>query len=324
MNPLPVFATFRNAVKFVFANILTIVRLAWLPLLVLAAAQYFIQMQIMRAQIAALGAAGPGISLDEALSAAQSVAPLSLLLTALSILAVSIVAVALHRVILFDDRKPGTYILFSFGPAERTYALMAVLYAFGVAAIFLVIMWVATAILLPAAGSAGDLVIRMINGTLDPNALKDSALFGLVMALAAILVVIVVARLMVLPAAVVATGRLAVSESLALTRGNVWRIVGLWFVTMFAILVALMIVASLFLPPVIKNAWLPIMRDSGFALDAAGMRSMLNWKLDHLLELTALNYCVTILGTALGVGLVSYSYKALKGVPAGKPLPSSS
>ena len=323
MNKLPVFATFRNAVKFVFTNLITIARLTWFPLLVLAAAQYFIQQQIMTMQLAAIDSAGPGVSLDDALAAAQGVAPLSLLLTAISILAISIVAVALHRIILFNDKKPGTYILFSFGQAERTYALMALLYAFGVAAIFFVIMLFAVSVLMPGIGGAGDIVTRMINGTLDPSVIQASAMFGLIMALAAILVIAIVARLMVLPAAVVATGKLAVAETLALTRGNAWRIIGLWLVTMFAIFAVLMIVATLFLPPIIKNAWLPVMRDPGFDLNAV-LKPTLHWRLDHLLEMTALNYCVTILGTALGVGLVSYAYKALKGVPADQPLPGSS
>ena len=320
MTHLPVFATFRNAVKFVLANAFTIVRLTWFPLLVLAVATYFLKQQIITMQLAAIESA-PGATLHDALSRAQGAAPLSIVQTIVSLLAISISAVALHRIILFNDRKPGTFILFALGKTEMTYALMAVLWVASIAGFFIAVMLVALSALAPEIGNAGDIVARFMDGTIDASVIRAGGLFAVIMGVAGFLAVWAMVRLSVLPAAVVATGRLAVSETLALTRGNAWNLIGLFFVTMFSLLVVLMIVGSLLLPPAIKDMWLPLLRETAFD-PGRMMQTALHWQLDHLAMLTALEYCVMILATALGVGLISHAYKALKGVPADQALPA--
>lgn len=312
MNHLPVFATFRNAVKFVFTNLITIVRLTWFPLLVLAVADYFLKQQIMTMQLVAIESA-PGLALHDALSRAQAVAPLSIVQMIISLLAISISAVALHRIILFNEKKPGTFILFSFGKTEMTYALMAVLWVVGVACFFTVVTLIALAVLAPEVGNTGDIISRLMEGTIDASMIKAGGLFAVVMGIAGFIVVWALVRLSVLPAAVVATGRLAVAETLALTRGNAWNLIGLFFVTMFSIAIVLMVIASLVLPPEIKNMWLPLLRDTAFDTERM-MQTTLSWQLDNLVMITVLDYAVTIFATALGVGLISHAYKALKGV----------
>ena len=81
---------------------------------------------------------------------AFSVASLTTLL--LEGLALSVVAVRVHRIILFNDRRPGEYFAFPFGKTEILYVLMgAPAFAFFIA-LFAVLVF-GTATLLAAAGS---------------------------------------------------------------------------------------------------------------------------------------------------------------------------
>src|SRR5260221_10606987 len=116
MASLPVFRTVGAAYRFLVRDFTTLVRLAWFPLLVLAVVQYF-------AAEAALDAvaAGPGGE-DQPIAT-----PYDLVQWVVQIVVFAIVAVSLHRVILFGDRRPGQYIAFAFGRPEVLFMVLQVI-----------------------------------------------------------------------------------------------------------------------------------------------------------------------------------------------------
>src|SRR6187431_90345 len=90
----PVFETAAAAFLFAWYEFATIVRLSWFPLLVASLAGYF---------------------------ATQRAALIATWL--LSIATWAVIAASLHRVILFGDRQPGTWLNLRFGKVEALFAL---------------------------------------------------------------------------------------------------------------------------------------------------------------------------------------------------------
>src|SRR5258708_37076488 len=116
MASLPVLRTVGAAYRFLVRDFTTLVRLAWFPLLVLAVVQYLAAEATLDAV-----AGGPG-------GEDQPVAtPYDLVQWVVQIVVFAIVAVSLHRVILFGDRRPGQYIAFAFGRPEILFAVLQVL-----------------------------------------------------------------------------------------------------------------------------------------------------------------------------------------------------
>jgi hypothetical protein len=108
MHKIPVFATVSRAYGFLLGEIGTILRLVWAPLLGAAAVSYVYGPQVMDAAVRAQS--NP--------SAAVEALPMQLLLGAVSFVAVIMATVALLRVVIFGDRKPGLFVYLWFGAAE--------------------------------------------------------------------------------------------------------------------------------------------------------------------------------------------------------------
>jgi hypothetical protein len=230
----------------------------------------------------------------------------------------AIVAVALHRVILFDERKPGEYFNFPFGATEFTYILM------GIASFVLslaIIAAVMTPILYFATG--GDLVGFFESFKNWPDNMPNLAAGGVMGPLAIgyvaglLLVIYVAVRLAVWPAAVVATRRFSPGEAWSLTRGNFWRFIGLFLLIVITIWLAVGLPAAAY--------YYQIMREAAEAaqtkepLDADALRA--RW--EAYAPLIWFGYLVFYVFTsALSVALVSYAYKALKGYDAKSPIPA--
>jgi hypothetical protein len=129
--------------------------------------------------------------------------------------------------------------------------------------------------------------------------------------LAFILAIWMSLRLTLAPPALVAERRLAIGDAFRMTRGNVWRLIGLYIVTWIAVAVLVAIVMTIVLIPLIA-VMPPQPGDSQI--------EQLTFQRDALLVLTAINYFLTMILSAIGVALMSYSYKALKGVEASEPV----
>ncbi len=233
MNKLPVFRVAGRAIGFTLWNCFTIFRLAWFPIVALFAAQIGLSAYIM--QIDGETLRGLPNPLTVALVLERIVA-FNVANLVLQTIALAAVAVSIHRVILFGDRRPGQFFNFAFGKTEFLYALMGVLTA-------LIVLGILAAVIAPFVLfiSGGDpvgmfqkiiddprLAFQSISGAMGGGALTVFLTFYFV---AYVLIIYVSLRLAVWPPAVVATNRISPSEPWQITHGNVWRLIGAFFLT---------------------------------------------------------------------------------------------
>lgn len=108
---LPVFSTFGNALAFALGSFLTCLRLAWLPITLLLVAQQVVQWLLfedMMSHMPVLEVSGkdnPVAAFQMILAIWQQMAPIQLAFMFLQALVIAAVAVSIHRVILFGDRR---------------------------------------------------------------------------------------------------------------------------------------------------------------------------------------------------------------------------
>jgi hypothetical protein len=261
MNKLPVFATVGTAYAFVYSRFPTILRLEFFPLLVVALVGFVAFV---------LGAAGP-----------QSPGIYQALQIILQVVVATIVAVAMHRLILFNDRRPGTVVFFNFGRAELLF----------------VVVWVIFFLILIVAGVLVIALAAMFSQT-GPTPSPFLAVVAFVVFLAGIFLLL---RFILIFPIIVAEGSLHFRESWRLTRGNLWRLLGIAILGLLPIAV---VAAGLGL---IIN-WTLLDHSSTEAL-AASAREALPYDL-------VLQFALSLISAPLGVALICYPYKALKGIPA--------
>ena len=275
MHKLPVFATVGRAYSFLVNDFNTIVRLSWLPLLLVTVVQYLAARATYEEMVAALEArnlaAASGPRMWEAVSGI------------FGIVGTAIVAVALHRVILFGDRKDNQYYYLGFGRVELLFVLLPVV----IGVIFLAISYL----------TAG----------------ADEAPFVL-----AVFVVLIFAffyvmvRLSLIFPIVVVEGRYDFGQAWALTRGNFWRLFATWLVAVIPLLFGFMILASLFGGLAGVGGMFEASQSDdpvGTALKAAVATAEAAFSLPMIV----LGFAFSLVSGAVGVAVLSYSYKFLSG-----------
>ena len=181
VRKLPVFGTAGAVLAFLWLERWTILRLSWCPMLLATLAERFAQ------------------------DLAQDQVGLSKFLT---IAAWAVIAVSLHRVILFGDRAPGTWLNIRFGKVEALFAILPAAYLLIVVA-------------LSALGVPTEFHVKG----------GPAVVLWIVMAV----VIFLLARFcLVFPIAVMER-RVDFALAWTLSHGNVWRMIGVWLVlTMLA------------------------------------------------------------------------------------------
>ncbi len=272
---IPVVETVTNAYGFLGRDFATIIRLTWFPLLVVAAVR-FASIQFMFPQ--ALPSSGVG-SLQASLLGHFSV--LGVVGGIITLCGSAMAAVALHRVLLFGDRKPGHFIYFEFGRVEAFFALLPVI---------------------------GGVIFLAFQLLMLPLMLSQyAALSFLIVPPAIVLMVVITTRLMVIFPVTVVRRRLAFAEAWGLTRGNFWRINLTMALAFVPILIVFMIVSPIFLGLMMDAARGP----AGPAQNAAVFDALRK----VFIAQAILSYPLSIFFAALGVGLLGNIYKALTGIP---------
>jgi hypothetical protein len=267
LHKLPVFATAGRAYGFLVREFGTILRLSWFVILLVLIVQYFAARELYAAMRTALQAQDTA-----AFTSIATTNPWHILNTIVTMVGGAIVAVALHRVILFADRRPGHYMHLAFGKVELLFALLPVIFYASVAG--LVFLGVFVTAMSPAPIFVGLLTISAVLAFL-----------------------FLLARLSLIFPVTVVERRYALPQTWALTRGNSWRILGAWII-------------------VLGPAWIVL----------AVMQFVLVGRLEPTFDALArfeaflipgllLSFVTMIVFGALGVGLLSYSYKALNGLP---------
>ena len=315
---LPVFQTFNNAFSFVVGNFLTILRLSWLPYTALLLVTSVLTPYVMADFFSGIGPkpANP----TEVFRHMDKLFLFDGLIILLQAIVTAAVAVSIHRVILFADRREGQYVNFAFGKTELLYVLMGVLSFFGVIAVLATFL--APAIYLAAHGDVAGFFASFKD---FPNNMKQLVQSG---ALAPIMIAYMVAwlvlmflflRLSVWPPAVVAQNRLALGEAWRLTRGNALRMLGLFILLALVIYAVAIPIGIVMAVTMVTNreAFGPMKDTHDPLVVQHAMRDMIGPYLPVILVVELFVYVAL---TGLTVALVSFAYKALKGVDANTPL----
>lgn len=114
---MPALRIIGQAFWLIAGNAFTLFRLTWLPLVVMIAAQVMIGQTLARMA---------GGTTTAALEASPAWAPAFYLSAVLQVIALSVAAVRVHELVLFDERRPGQYFAFPFGRTEAWYVVMVV------------------------------------------------------------------------------------------------------------------------------------------------------------------------------------------------------
>jgi len=241
------------ALRFWAVNFLTLLRLTWLPLLVLGLAGYGWTYWNTAADLTMAKARANGVDADPFYLPFQQRLDGTVLWAALQLIALSAAAVAVHRFVIADERRPGEYFAFAFGKAELGYFAMG-----------------AVAYLLVAALIAGQFLAQFAIPPLDdyvfsatmkpytdlgPFVLSlfiwpgEAAIFELpppVYAAWCALVIATVALLIRIapwPAAVAAEQGFALRQVFALTRGRTLTVVAFFAAVGIAVAIAFAVLA---------------------------------------------------------------------------------
>jgi len=295
MNKLPVFKTVGQVFSFVVERrFFTLLRLIWFPALlsVLAGAGPAVyQFQKFRGQEVPPEAVW-------ALFADPVYQALYVLNIVVSFVLSSVIAVCVHRLIFFGDARPGTYFYLRFTADEGRYILAFILYSL---VIFIVV-------LIPMSGHlAWVFTQERTFTTFDPalmqEMVKDPRTW-LAYCLGLLFALIVLTRLGLVFPIIVAEGKLSFARSWELTRGNFWRLIGFWIVTVILAILLIMLLAFVFVFAAI--AIVGAVAVGGETIGALGILLFA-----APVVISAIVYLVV--GVTLFIAALSFSYKALAG-----------
>ena len=272
---LPVFATVATAYRFLLREIATVIRLAWFPFLVVAIVQYF-----------AAEAMLDGLAVDGAATAGQTIAsPYDFVEWIVQVVVLAIVGVSLYRLILFGDRKPGQYIAFAFGRSEVLFIVLQVI-------VF-----------------AGFLLVGLAWAIAFGN--PEVALTGwsaaspiLIVVLNVVVLVYLLTRFSLVYPIVLAENRLDFLRSLEMTRGQFWRLL--------AVFVLGLLPLTLLIGGLEAGFWLLVVNDVSSRELPSDQAIAITKGL--IVYQVSIFYVGAILASGLTAALLSYAYKALRGL----------
>ena len=228
----------------------------------------------------------------------------------LQLIAMSAVAVSIHRVILFGDTKPGVWFNFPFGATEVRFLAMGLLFALMT---ICVICADRRAGAVPRERRRRHRLLQGLAGEGHPSLIRNGGFFVLIGAYLAgwLTVLFFLVRLSVWPPSVVASGRLSPGEPWRLTRGNFWSLIGLFIlvgVTLYALFIPFGIAAAVFMFTQMRD-----LQAQSADLPPEKVFEMVRPMLPFL---AAFYFIMIVFVTGVTVAVLSYAYKALKGVDA--------
>ncbi len=295
MSKIPVMDTVSRTYGFLLGDIGTIVRLAWAPLLIGSGLSFVYGPQIMDA----------ALQTPNDPTSAMAQAPAQFLLGIVAFVTGIMATVALLRVVIFGDRKPGLFVYLWFGGAELRLIVVS--------------------ILLLIAIIAGGIALALVFALLGGVAAAVPAMSGLVVVAAFALVPVMIwaaLRLSLISPVVVAENNLGVERSWQLMSGNVIRmflVLLLTFVPYFLVVViATFAILGSDMPPFPA---FPAMGGADASATSAGAeafrKAMEAWQLGltkatraHFEELTVLGFFGNLIQTALAAGAFGNAYNA--------------
>jgi hypothetical protein len=231
MQKIPVLETVGETYGLAFGRYFLILGIIWLPLVVLAAAFYFIVVPVFRDFISLIGHAKDIQAMNTQM---QGLNGRIWLFDAAELVFYAVVSVGITRE-AFGLRKPPKFFYLRFG-ADELRVLGGYLMLI---AVFMGVAFVSVFAILIAAATGAALTAALADAGVHLTAQQLGVLGGLAIFVAVLALIYVVIRLTYLLVPVtVAEHRFGILRSWELTRGNVLRIVGVVFITLLPMMVA--------------------------------------------------------------------------------------
>jgi hypothetical protein len=216
----------------------------------------------------------------------------------------AIVGAALYRVILFDER-PSSFVYFRFGKVEFFLMLAQIVLAL-IIVFYVVLFFVAFGILTGIVSSVAPEAAAPISG-LAAGAFVLFLFWFII-------------RFMLWPPTIVDTRRFAFMATTQVTSGNFWRLLGLVILMIIGSLVLAMVLFAV-LGAVLGPDALPKLEvpqpgaspEAGLQAMSKMMQAMGELLQKYAVPLGIVWYVLAIILNAMGVGLLGYAYKSIKG-----------
>ncbi len=303
MNKLPVFSTIGQTFGFVVERrFFTLLRLVWFPALItmivsLLPALYLFAKYGRLPEKIQHRVAGASVEYhnieDPVLTGLETLDFVSQLVLG------SIIAVSIHRLIILDDRRPGTFFYLRLSKQEVLYVIGWIIYF--VALMLTLIPFFGYLLYggwqqLEAAGFDERVSTAFVR-----SAFQDPLTF-VALGLTVSLAVGVLVRLSLTFPIIVAENRASFARSWALTRGNFWRLVIFWI--LFAILAAILLTFLLAVTAAAVAAIVGSVVLGGQAIGALGV-------LVFLVPAAVAFLVYFVLAVTLFVAALSFTYQAL-------------
>lgn len=300
MHPLPIFGVIGRTIAFEVTNLWTLFRLTWFPLALLLAAgiglAYVILQSIGNVEFAS----------SQGLGAFFWLIWTSMLLQTI---AITTVAVQVHRVVLFNDRQKGHYFLFPFGWTEVRYIIMGILTSIFLALPIAVAYYLYVAYRLNVGEAAIAVLLAAQNVPATPEAAWTTML---VIGLLFVFIIWLALRLSVWPAAVVANNRLALGDAWHTTRGNVLRLLLMFIFTYIVLIVVIVCIQLAFVLAAPQDfVTAPVPANKPLIKDALGSMATMN---PNAILVQFINQ---FLSTTYAIATLSLAYRAMKGASDG-------
>lgn len=298
MNKLPVFKTTGQVFGFVVERrFFTLLRLIWFPALLSVAAG--IGPAVYQVQTLGFEPAKPEDVL--ALYSDPTYVGLMSINFIASIVLSAIIAVCVHRMIFFDDTRPGTFLYLRLTGDELRYMAAFLLYG----------LMVLIALAIPLGAHGAWVFTQELQGAApDPamfQTLVQDPRTWIAYGLGIFFMLVALTRFGLVFPTIVAEGRLSFARSWELTRGNFWRLIGFWIlVTVLAIILIMILVA------IMAFAVAAMVGSVLLGGETVGALGILVFAVPAAVSLLV----YVVVGITLFIAALSFSYKALAG-----PLP---
>ena len=300
MNKIPVLGTLSRGYGFLIGDFVTIARLSWAPLLAATVVQFYFGAQTLDASIKALQ------SDDQ--SRMLSLGPMPFLLGVVVVVVNVMVFVALLRVVVSGDRKPGLWVYAWFGGAELR--IIAVYLLLGIALAFVMV---------------GSMLILLILAALS----KAVPVIGIVILFGCVALIIALfwaaLRVSLFVPVIVTESGLGVERSWQLTRGNALRLLVIWIATMVPLYIVTSVASSFIygadMPalPDFNSMWTASHNDMKAFFQAAMSAvkpyqiAVAQAQLKHWPELCIFSFIYTMVSTAVYAGVSGSAYVSAAG-----------
>lgn len=306
MNKLPVFTTIGQTFGFVVERrFFTLLRLVWFPSVIamivslLPAAYTYYKFGTLPNKIEQK-VVGTGVEFTD--MSDPTLVTLELLNFVLSIVLSAIIAVSIHRLILLDDRKPGTFFYMRLSRQEWLYILAWVIY-------FILIMLAFSPFFAHLFYAVGSEITNPNLG--DPEVTKrvlgpifQEPATAIALGLAMLFALVVTTRFGLVFPAIVAEDRLSFARSWELTRGNFWRLIGFWILV--TILGSILLVFLLAIVGLAVGGIVVALMSGSETVGALGVLVL-------VVPAAAAFLVYFVVAVAIFVAALSFSYQALAG-----------